>query len=73
MSATQAIIVVGVFVVILTVMVVVMTRLNRIASQRIQRRREAWKAAGETGACPGDGPFPGDFSAPLYNIGAFGG
>ncbi len=72
MSAGQAIIIIGVFSVILIVMVVVMTRLNRIASQRIQRRREAWKGAGGIGPCPGDQPRPGNFSD-LYNIGFFGG
>jgi len=66
MTAVQAAIVGGVFLVILIVMVVVMTRLNAVARQRTQRRREAWKAEGGTGACPGDGPFPGDFGE-VYN------
>ncbi len=65
-------IIIGVFSVILIVMVVVMTRLNRTAHQRIQCRRDAWKAEGGIGPCPGDGPYPGDLDD-FYNIGILGG
>ena len=52
MSASQAIMVVGVSMVILIVMITVMVRVNRISRQRIERRREAWKAEGN------EGPYP---------------
>jgi ABC-type tungstate transport system substrate-binding protein len=54
MSATHLAIVIGVFLLILPVMIAVMTRMNRTAQQQIQRRRQAWKAAGGIGPCPGD-------------------
>jgi hypothetical protein len=66
MSAGQAVIVVGVSLVILIVMITVMTRLNRISLQRIERRREAWKAAGGVGPCPGDGHFGYDITPDRY-------
>jgi hypothetical protein len=56
MSASQAVIVVGVSLVILIVMITVMVRVNRISRQRIERRREAWKAEGNEGPYPGDDP-----------------
>jgi hypothetical protein len=45
---------VGGSLVILAVMIAVMIRLDRIYRQRIQRRRQAWKAEGGIGTCPGD-------------------
>ena len=73
MCTGQAVLVIGVSLVILTVMAVVMARMNASASQRIQRRREAWKASAGVGPSPGDGRFPGDFSDSYNNIGVFGG
>ena len=60
MSAGQAIAVVGVSLVILVVTIAVMMRVNRTARERIERRREAWKADGCVGPCPesfGGGSF----------------
>ena len=54
MSASHVIIAIGVFLLILTVMVAVMSRVDHVAQQRIQRRREAWEADGRIGPCPGD-------------------
>ncbi len=56
MSASQAVIVVGISLVILSVMITVMVRVNRTSRQRIERRREAWKAAGNEGPDPADEP-----------------
>ena len=39
---------------ILALMITVMIRLNRVQHRRIQRRREAWKAAGGVDAHPDD-------------------
>jgi hypothetical protein len=39
---------------IIAVMIAVMIALDRIHRRRIQQRREAWKAAGGIGPCPGD-------------------
>jgi hypothetical protein len=65
MTASQAVIVVGAFSVILVVMTTMMARLNRIASQRIERRRAAWKAEGGVGPCPGDTTSRGGYNASL--------
>jgi hypothetical protein len=73
MSAVQAIIVIGVFTVIVTATVVVMARMNSRARQRIQRRREAWKAAGGIGHCPGDGSSASAFLDLYNNISFYGG
>jgi hypothetical protein len=54
MSASHVAIVVGGFLLILTMMIAVMTRMDRTAQQRIQRRRQAWEAAGSIDPCPGD-------------------
>lgn len=37
--------------------------------ERIQRRREAWKAEGGIGTCPGDGDYGG---TGFYSAGGFG-
>ena len=54
MSAGQAVLLVGVSLVIIAVMIAVMIRLERVQRRLIERRREAWKAAGGVGRCPGD-------------------
>jgi hypothetical protein len=54
MSAGQAVLLVGGSLVIIAVIIAVMIRLERVQRRRIQRRREAWKAAGGVGTCPGD-------------------
>ena len=64
MGTAQAVIAVGVSLVILVVMVTVMTRVNRNSRERIERQREAWQAAGNEGPYPGDDPGRGG-----YNIG----
>ncbi len=53
MSAGQAVLLVGGSLVILAVMI----RLDRAHRRRIQGRREAWKAAGSVGPCPGTGYY----------------
>jgi hypothetical protein len=45
MSAGQAVLVVGVSLVIVAVMIAVMIRLERVQRRRIERRREAFRAA----------------------------
>lgn len=54
MSTSLIVIEVAVFVVILVAVIAVMTRMNRAARQRIERRRAKWKAEGGVGPCPGD-------------------
>ena len=54
MSAGQAILLVGVSLVIIAVMIAVMIRLEQVQHRRIERRREAWKAAGGVDAYPDD-------------------
>jgi hypothetical protein len=69
MSAGQAVLVVGVSLVIIAVVIAVMIRLERVQRRWIQRRREAWKAAGSAGPCPGTGYYgPTGF----YSGGGFG-
>jgi hypothetical protein len=46
MSAGQAVLLVGVSLVIIALMIAVMIRFERVQHRRIERRREAWKAAG---------------------------
>jgi hypothetical protein len=45
---------VGVSLVVIAVMIAGMIRLERVQRRRIQRRRDAWKAVGGVGTCPGD-------------------
>jgi uncharacterized membrane protein YidH (DUF202 family) len=52
MNAGQAVEVIGVSLVILVVMIAVMARVNWADRERIERRREAWKAAGSVGPRP---------------------
>lgn len=54
MNAGQAILVMGGLVVMLAMVTAWMIRLDRVNRRRIQRRRDAWKAAGGVGTCPGD-------------------
>ena len=54
MSALQAVVVVGVSLVIMAVTIAVMMRMNRASRQQIERRRDAWEAARGVGHCPGD-------------------
>jgi hypothetical protein len=67
MSAGQAVLVVGVSLVIIAVMIAVMIRLGRVQRRSIQRRREAWKAAG------GVGPGPDDYIGHGGGYSSFGG
>ena len=62
MTASQAIIMVGIFLVVAAAMTVVMVRLNRTARQRNERRRAAWEAEGGVGPCPGDDTSKFDFN-----------
>jgi hypothetical protein len=55
MSAGQAVLLVGVSLVIIALMIAVMIRFERVQHRRIERRREAWKAAG------GVDPYPDDY------------
>jgi len=62
MSAGQAILLVGASLAIIAVMIMVMVRLERVQRRRIERRREAWKAAGGVDAHPdyiGHGGYSG--------------
>jgi hypothetical protein len=54
MSAGQGVILIGVALAFLAVMVMVMIRLERVQRRQIERRREAWKAAGGVDAQPDD-------------------
>jgi hypothetical protein len=54
MSAVQAVLVIGASVVIIAVTIAVMIRLERVQRRWIQRRRDAWKAAGGVGPVPDD-------------------
>jgi len=54
MSAGEAILLVGTSLAIIAVMIMVMVRLERVQRRRIERRREAWKAAGGVDAHPDD-------------------
>jgi hypothetical protein len=54
MSAGQAILLVGASLAIIAVMITVMVRLERVQRRWIERRREAWKAAGGVDAHPDD-------------------
>jgi hypothetical protein len=63
MSAGEAVLLVGGSLVIVAVMITVMIRLNRVQHRRIQRRREAWKAAGGVDASPDDYIGHGGYSS----------
>jgi hypothetical protein len=54
---------------ILAVMIAAMIRLDINHRRRIKRRREAWKAEGANGSCPGDGHYSG---TGFYSAGGFG-
>jgi hypothetical protein len=54
---------------ILAVMIAAMIRLDINHRRRIERRREAWKAEGANGSCPGDGDYGG---TGFYSAGGFG-
>jgi hypothetical protein len=67
MSAGEAVLLVGVSLVLIALMITVGIRMNRVQQRRIQRRREAWKAAGGVDAYPDDYIGHGG-----YNSGNFG-
>ena len=62
MNASQALIVIAVFLVVAAAMAMVMRRMNRIARQRNERRRAAWEAEGGVGPCPGEHTSGFDFN-----------
>jgi hypothetical protein len=65
MSAGEALVVIGVSLVITAVMIMQMTRLDGISRQRSERRRAAWKATGTVG------PHPQDRFPEAGNLGPF--
>jgi hypothetical protein len=67
MSAGEAVLLVGVSLVLIALMITVGIRMNRVQQRRIERRREAWKAAGGVDAHPDDYIGYGG-----YNSGNFG-
>ena len=54
MSAVEAVLLAGGSLLIMAMMITAMIRMNRAQHRRIQRRREAWRAAGGTDAEPDD-------------------
>ncbi len=65
MSAGEALVVIGVSLVITAAMIMLMTRLDGVSRQRSERRRAAWKATGTVG------PYPDDRFPEAGNFGPF--
>jgi hypothetical protein len=66
MSAGEAVLLVGVSLVLIALMITVGIRMNRVQQRRIERRREAWKAAGGVDAYPDDYIGHGGYSGGIF-------